>query len=98
MSVITPTSTYTAAFQERVARIMDEYQLALQDQSGPFSLRSKARESMREAVISALKEQDRDTRHACAEAVAFSTTFPASKDVNDAISRAHVACVNASAV
>ena len=55
-------------------------------------------ESLRGLVLATLKEQDRDTRHACAEAVCFSTVERAIPEVNDAITRAHGACINTVAV
>lgn len=55
-------------------------------------------EALRGLILSTLREQDRDTRHACAEAIAFSTVQPCSSETNEAIARAHSACMNAHAI
>lgn len=72
--------------QDRIEEVVD---IVLNDGSS----------SRLEAIVEKiLREQDRDTRHACAEAVAFSTVAPASAKVNEAINRAYQAVLNTQAV
>lgn len=61
--------------------------------------------AFREIVEHELRCQDRDTRHACAEAVCTTTAAfyedgdqPMPREVSLAIDRAHGACMNAHAV
>ena len=54
------------------------------------------REHMRDAVLAYIREQDRDTRHACVDAVTVAASY-GDGDVNDMISvnEANEACMNA---
>lgn len=63
------------------------------------------RDIVRERVRLALLEQDRDTRHACADAVnaiAAESTISGSESLNLVVTafcqRAHAACINAQAI
>lgn len=71
-------------------RTLEEKAAALMDFIGTDCAEDKA------AIIKALKEQDRDTRHACAEAVS-----QCDEDVSGGCiwkDDAHSACMNAQAV
>lgn len=69
---------------------IDKVRLLVED-----SLNIASESALEDAIILLLKEQDRDTRHACAEAVLdcgeTSSTIPM-------IDRCHAACMNAKAV
>ena len=75
-----------------VLQLLDEPAVAV---AGGDALILGARERVRAAVTLALREQDRATRHACAEAVTSSIPDSPSVAVVDAITRAHQACMNA---
>lgn len=62
---------------------------------------SQTLEQLERRIVQALREQDRDTRHACAEAViklartvSQCSTVEYCKGFNDAIVSAHDACMN----
>lgn len=53
---------------------------------------------VRGLIEMALREQDRDTRHACAEAVSHCNDHGSVDDAFITLTRAHSACVNVQAV
>lgn len=54
--------------------------------------------ALREIVEHELREQDRDTRHACAEAVLSIRNEDVLFSSQRAVDRAHAACINTSAI
>jgi hypothetical protein len=69
---------------------------------GSISAENQAMDNLRAAIRLALKEQDRDTRHACAEAVlgvGAGETNISIRLITDAVcTRAHAVCMNTHAV
>ncbi len=77
------------AKQARIARIVDIVS---------YSLPEADQQLLAAAIESALREQDRDTRHACAEAVLMANPQDGAHDhplVVECFNRAHQACMNA---
>ncbi len=94
--------------QKRIDSLMLEHEIALQEhRHGSFEQRVAARKAMRDAITLALKEQDRDTRHACAEAVLTCRSsdgarelFGASRIIEEdyMLQSAHQVCMNVQAI
>ncbi len=64
-----------------------------------FSIAMSPDPAQTKAIIEhALRTQDRNTRHACAEAIIGLNDGCGSSDVRSALSAAHQACVNALSV
>jgi hypothetical protein len=73
--------------QERIERIIS----IVRNASGNDGL-------MRDALLIQLKEQDRDTRHACAERSQAAILNREAMTLEEAASTAHDACINAQSV
>lgn len=63
-----------------------------------LNIRGKLYDNIKPEVIFALKEQDRDTRHACAEAVTSLDGFEDDHGKMVMVDEARFACMNAIAV
>lgn len=84
--------------QERVERLVQEARWWHEDQSKPFAERVESLKKLEALIILVLKEQDRDTRYACADAVIQIKSTDALWTTQRAIDAAHAACMNAQAI